>query len=79
MAKLRRPTRTDLLAVVGHLQEVLGALLAAKGDRNPNRAAEMAQLADYGLNVCIQARSFDPPTAGSRSPWAKLEIPKVKP
>jgi hypothetical protein len=67
----RRPTRRDLLLVIGELQGLIGALAATYGnDRAIDRATGMETLAEKAHQLCIAARSFDPPIAGtSRRGW----------
>ena len=65
-----RPTRRDLLLIVGHLQEIIGDIRGAAGDRNPDRAADIERLTMQGHLLCIEARSFDPPIeGGSKGGW----------
>lgn len=70
---MKRPSRTDLLAAIASLQGMIGAASAAAGDRNPNRAAQVRELLDRALELCIEARSGDPPTAGERSKFANRD------
>ena len=72
-----RPTRTDLLAIIGTLQTVFGKIDSAAGDRNSNRAAHIAAMTKFGHQLCVDARSFDSPEAGDKSPWAIIKPPNL--
>lgn len=74
---MQNPSRSDLLAVVGTLQGVIGAIGTASSDRNQNRAAHIEALVRFGHDLCIEVRGFDPPTAGDRSKWAKKKPPDL--
>lgn len=68
--KRRRPTRRDLLLVIGELQNVIGKISEGANDRNPSRAEDIADTVARGMRLCIEARSFDPPiSGGSRGGW----------
>lgn len=72
LALRTKPTRRDLLLVIGHLQDIIGEIRGAAGDRNPDRAADIARLTMQGHKLCIEARSFDPPIeGGSKRGWSK--------
>ena len=62
-----KPSRSDLLAAIASLQDIVGAAHAAMNDRNENREAEVKGYLDQALKFCVEARSYDPPGAGSRS------------
>lgn len=72
MSKMPKPSRSDLLAIVSTLQSIIGAIGTAASDRNPNRAAHIEALVQFGHELCIKARESDPPSAGENSTWAKL-------
>jgi hypothetical protein len=65
----RKPTRRDLLIVVGRLQGLVGHALSRNHDRNPNRQAEVDGTLHEAVRLCIVARSYDPPLKDS-GPWA---------
>lgn len=70
---MRRPTRRDLLIVVGQLQDLIGQAEAEHAnDRSPDgfeRGQEALRLAH---DLCVRARSFDPPVSGkSRKGWGQ--------
>ena len=71
--KKRKPTRRDLLVVVGRLQNMFGKLIAAAGDRNPERAKDIADICAQGVELCIEARSYEPPIEGQEGPWGEDE------
>lgn len=60
--KRRKPTRTELLAVIDRLQGLIGEALAAVGnDRSPNRLAETQGPLEEAHELCVLARAADPP------------------
>lgn len=62
---MRRPTRRDLLLVIGELQNIIGAMGASYGnDRAIDRAGPLKELEKRGMDLCVKARSFDPPITG---------------
>lgn len=58
---ISRPSRKDLLKIVGILQDKIGLALAQFNDRNPNRQEDVENILRKALTLCIDARSFDPP------------------
>jgi hypothetical protein len=72
---MKKPSRRDLLIVVGRLQSYIGGALRASGDRNPNRAAEVKAELDEAFDLCIAARSYDDPVEPS-GPWANYQVTK---
>lgn len=74
---MKRPTRRDLLLVIGELQGVFGRLrAAAMDDRATERAAALQDLAELGHDLCIKARSFDPPITGR---WPRAAVMTLEP
>lgn len=65
----RKPTRRDLLLVIGRLQCKIGRAIGANNDRNPNSYAETRGVLQEALELCIAARGHDPPIAGRLGPW----------
>ena len=65
----KRPTRTDLLAVICVMQTTFGRIQVATSDRNPNRQAHIDALCQFGQELAIQARDADPPDTGRYSLW----------
>jgi hypothetical protein len=65
----RKPTRRDLLIVIGRLQDKLGRISSAMNDRNPNREAEVHGAVQEGMDLCIEARSHDDSIRGRLGPW----------
>lgn len=60
-----KPTRRDLLLVIGELQGIIGEISGAYlNDRGPDRAQLVMDAVSRGERLCIQARSFDPPITG---------------
>ena len=59
---IKRPTRRQLLQVITELQEIIGEAAIAHGnDRNPNGFEQGQKKLKEGFNLCILARSYDPP------------------
>ena len=71
MSAQLKPTRRDLLIVVGRLQDLVGRAMAQLNDRNPNRQEEVTATLNEAHTLAINARRFDPPTMGkSRNGWS---------
>lgn len=63
-----KPTRADLLAALDSLQGLVGMARSAAGnDRNPNRAAQVDDYLKRAHDLCVEARSMDPPEAYGKS------------
>lgn len=60
---IKKPTRRDLLKVVTELQTLIskGRSLHAN-DRNPHGFEQGQNVLQEAFELCISARSFDPPT-----------------
>lgn len=59
----KKPTRRELLAVVTELQRLIGSASAYHAnDRNPNGFEQGQRLLSEAFQLCLDARSFDPPT-----------------
>lgn len=65
----RKPTRRDLLIVIGRLQNLFGSVGTAASDQNPNRAHQLQKIAKRGLNVAVEALEQDDPVTPS-GPWS---------
>ncbi len=67
----KKPTRRDLLIVIGQLQTSIGRIAsAANNDRSQNRIEVVNEESDRAFELCIEARSFDPPIeTKSRNGW----------
>ena len=61
MPTRQKPTRRDLLLVIGRLQDLLGNALAANNDRNPSRLENTTDALNEAHELCIAARTHDPP------------------
>lgn len=70
----RKPTRRDLLVVVGRLQDLVGQAIAHDNDRNPNRQAQVRGTLEQALDLCIATLSKDPPLVRS-GPFAEQNFP----
>ncbi len=58
----KRPHRRDLLKVITKLQTLIGKAQALHGnDRNPNGFEQGQDTLNEAFNLCLDARSFDPP------------------
>lgn len=59
----KKPTRRELLCVITELQGLIGeAKQRHANDRNPHGYEQGQVLLGRAENLCIDARSFDPPT-----------------
>jgi hypothetical protein len=66
---MRKPTRRDLLVIIGRLQNITSSARSAMNDRNPHRAAEVEGYLGEALELCIKARGYDPPIEKNLGPW----------
>jgi hypothetical protein len=74
----RRPTRRDLLVVVGRLQDLVGRVRAAHSDdRDPEAFEKGARALDEALELCIEAAGKDPPVRQT-GPWAPAKQTSTK-
>jgi hypothetical protein len=72
-----RPTRRDLLLVIGELQDIIGAMGSTyANDRAVDRAEPIQVLEKRGMELCVLARSFDPPISGA---WPRRTIRGTRP
>ena len=68
----RRPTRRDLLIVIGVLQDAIGlARSRYDDDRNPNGLEKGNLVLDKAHELCVRARSGDPPIETRLGPWGR--------
>jgi hypothetical protein len=59
----KKPSRKDLLKVIAELQRLVGAAHGLHGnDRNRMGFEDGQKRLEEAHELCIQARSFDPPT-----------------
>ena len=66
----RKPTRRDLLVVIGRLQDLIGRSLSTHGnDRNPDGFEQGMRALNDAFQLCIEARRQDPPVKDT-GPWA---------
>jgi hypothetical protein len=65
----RKPTRRDLLVVIGRLQDLVGRVGTAMNDRNPRRADDVAESLGAAHQLCVDARSYDDPINDRHGPW----------
>jgi hypothetical protein len=71
----RKPTRRDLLVVIGRLQNLIGvARMNYEDDRNQNGIEHGRAAAAEAHSLCIGALSQDPPVDVTRGPWAAREL-----
>lgn len=66
----RKPTRRDLLIIIGRLQQKVGHAMARNNDRNQNRQAQVDGALTEAHRLCIQALGQDPPIDRPTGPWA---------
>lgn len=71
----RRPTRRDLLVVIGVLQDTIGRAHGYHGnDRDPNGFERGQRLLNKAHDLCIRALGQDSPIESNLGPWgAPLE------
>lgn len=70
MSNRRRPTRRDLLVVIGRLQDLIGETDHRHGnDRDPNGFERGQRALKLAHKLCVDARSFDPPIEDRLGPW----------
>ena len=75
MTARKRPTRGDLLLVIGRLHNLIGEVMSVNHDRNPERSAETSKLLQEASALCVSAKTFDPPrmngepTAPNKRGW----------
>lgn len=59
----KKPTRKELLQVITELQRLVSAARTHHGnDRDPNGFEKGQNKLTEAFELCVQARSFDPPT-----------------
>ena len=58
----RKPTRRDLLLLIGHLQNQIGdAIGSIRDDQSPDSFEAGLRELHEAHDLCIEARSYDPP------------------
>jgi hypothetical protein len=66
----RRPTRRDLLVVIGQLQRLIGEASMHHGnDRDANGFEKGVRVLREAHALCVDARAYDPPIRES-GPWS---------
>ena len=63
----RKPTRRDLLQVIGRLQHLVGSAMSVNHDRNPHSHAQTTAALEDAHSLCIEALGQDPPEASDPS------------
>ena len=69
-----KPTRRDLLIVIGRVQNAIGEARGLHEDaKDPSGFSKTQQLLANAHDLCIAARSFDAPLDGatSRNGWGR--------
>lgn len=62
---IERPSRKDLLRVVGQLQDLIGQARAGyENDRASDRSVAVTKPLNDAFELCVLATSMDPPTSG---------------
>lgn len=62
MQVAKKPTRKDLLVIIGELQTLIGSAHGLHAnDRNPMGFEDGQKKLEQAHELCIQARSFDKP------------------
>lgn len=71
-----KPTRRDLLIVIGELQDIIGAIGGvALDDKSKDRAKPIQDLVARGMDLAVAARSFDPIIDGT---WPHLSASELR-
>lgn len=66
----RKPTRRDLLVVIGRLQDLVGQAKAGYwNDRSPDRADAVVKPLEEAFDLCVEVTSQDP-LMESSGPWS---------
>jgi hypothetical protein len=69
----RRPTRRDLLVVIGRLQDLISKASGSHGnDRDPNGFEVGMKTLDKAFSLCVEVLGYDFPIRRS-GPWASTE------
>lgn len=63
----RKPTRRDLLQVIGRLQNLVGGAMRVSHDRNPNSRAQVSVALETAHSLCVEALAQDPAEASDPS------------
>lgn len=59
----KKPNRKEMLAIITELQLLIGKAIGLHGnDRDPNGYEKGQKILEEAHQLCIEARSFDPPT-----------------
>ena len=53
-----KPTRKELLMVLGRCQNLFGNVASASSDRNPNRDAQLNAISEIGFALCIEVLGY---------------------
>lgn len=70
MGETRRPTRRDLLVVIGVLQDAIGLARSRYGDDRNRDGFEKGHLVlQKAHDLCVRVRSNDPPIENRLGPW----------
>jgi len=67
----RKPTRRDLLIVIGRLEGAVSELANMFHPHANNTADRADVIARRALDIAFAARSFDPPVDGRLGPWGE--------
>lgn len=71
---MSKPTRRDLLVVIGRLQDKIGEAIAVNNDRNLERFAETRAALEEAHELCVMARGADSPLEDAGS-WSSEKRP----
>ncbi len=70
---MAKPTRTDLMAVIAELQDIIVSVSAICGKDHADRLVPLLRRA---FDLCLAARAYDPSNAGERSRFVETELPR---
>lgn len=71
----RKPTRRDLLVVIGRLQDIVSSAESCHGnDRDPNGFEKGQDLLKRAFRLCVSALGSDPPLEEDKyGPWGDFK------
>ncbi len=68
----RKPSRRDLLIVIGRLQDLIGRANSLNNDRNPNKQASVDGFLNEAHQLCVEVRSYEPPIETNLGEWGVI-------
>ena len=66
----RKPTRRDLLVVIGRLQGLIGDINAnVWNDQDQHSLEAVDKAIKEAFSLCVESRGWDPPIGNRLGPW----------